>query len=72
MKRFLTLSALLVMTGLVLPAPEARADGFIVVDPEHWRPPPHPIPPPWPPPYPWPPRPVLQFVLDGTVYEIYE
>ncbi len=57
MKRFLTLSALLVMTGLVLPAPEARADGFIVVDPEHWRPPPHPIPPPWPP-YPWPPRPV--------------
>src|SRR5947207_10092441 len=59
MKRLLAFSVLLVLCGLV--SPQARADGFIIVDETHWWPgprPPHPIPPPWPPPQPWPPRPI--------------
>ena len=61
MKRLLVLQALLVLVGFLSPAPQARADGFIIVDETHWWPwprPPHPIPPPWPPPQPWPPRPI--------------
>ncbi len=59
MKRFLAFSALLVLTGLLCPVPQARADGFIIVDPAHWHPiPPQPMPPLWPPPRPWPPRPI--------------
>src|SRR5437667_3431778 len=61
MKRLLAFSVLLILCGLVSPAPQARADGFIIVDETHWWPgprPPHPIPPPWPPPQPWPPRPI--------------
>ncbi len=60
MKRILTLSALLVLPGLVSPVSQCRADGFIVVDEAHWWPgprPPHPMPPIWPPrpiPPPWP------------------
>jgi len=73
MKRFLTLWVLPVLIGLVLHAPQARADGFIVVDPEHWRPPPHPphpIPPPWPPrPIP-PPRPYIFAPLEVTYHHV--
>jgi len=57
MKRFLALSVLLVLSGLVLPVPQCRADGFIVVDEAHWHPP-HPWPPPHPSPPIWPPRPI--------------
>jgi Ca-activated chloride channel family protein len=56
MKRLLTLPVLLVLFGFLVPVPQARADGFIVVDePYWWRPPrpPQPIPPPH-----WPPRPM--------------
>ena len=61
MKRLLAFSAWLVLTSLVYPLPQARADGFIVIDEAHWHwHPPQPIPPPWPPPRPpWPPRPIL-------------
>lgn len=61
MKRIVAVPILLVLLGFLAPAPQARADGFIIVDETHWRPgprPPHPIPPPWPPPQPWPPRPI--------------
>jgi Ca-activated chloride channel family protein len=60
MKRILACSALLVLIAVVSPAPQARADGFIIIDPAHWLPhPPQPMPPIWPPPHPpWPPRPI--------------
>jgi len=60
MKRFLAFSVLLALAGLVSPVPQARADGFIIVDETHWlpHPPPWPPPRPWPPPQPWPPRPI--------------
>src|ERR1035437_6458999 len=50
MKRLIAFSALLVLFGLISPVPQCRADGFIVVDPAHWRPGPRPrpMPPPWP------------------------
>lgn len=48
MERFLPLSALVLLTGSGLPMPQVQADGFIVVDPPHWRPPPHLSPLPWP------------------------
>lgn len=56
MKRLLALPVLLVLFGFLSPIPQARADGFIIVDEAHWRPgprPPGPIPPPH-----WPPRPM--------------
>src|ERR1039458_2259805 len=50
MKRLIAFSALLVLFGLISPVPQCLADGFIVVDPAHWRPGPRPqpMPPPWP------------------------
>lgn len=53
MKRLLWIAVLTAVTGVVLSALTARADGFIVVDEAHWMP----HPPPWPPPQPWPPPP---------------
>ncbi len=56
MKRLLALPVVLVLFGFLSPIPQARADGFIIVDEAHWRPgprPPGPIPPPH-----WPPRPM--------------
>src|SRR6185436_3404070 len=61
MKRFFAVSALLILFGLVSPAPQARADGFIIVDETHWWPGPHPprhVLPPQPIVPPWPPRPI--------------
>jgi Ca-activated chloride channel family protein len=52
MKRLLALPALLVLFGFLSPVPQARADGFIVVDEPYWwrpPPPPQPVPPHWPP-----------------------
>jgi len=73
MKRFLALSTLLVLSGLVSPVPQARADGFIVVDEAHWWPgprPPHPMPPIWPPrPVP-PPRPYIFASLEVTYHHV--
>ena len=73
MKRILALSALLVLTGLVAPVPQCRADGFIVVDEAHWWPgprPPHPMPPIWPPrPIP-PPRPYIFAPLEVTYHHV--
>lgn len=69
MKRILALSALLVLSGLVLPATQCRADGFIVVDEAHWRPP-HPVPPIWPPrPIP-PPRPYIFAPLEVAYHHV--
>ena len=59
MKRLLAFTVLLALIGVGYPLPQARADGFIIIDPAHWHPiPPQPMPPIWPPPRPWPPRPV--------------
>src|SRR5688572_18151911 len=73
MKRLLVLPALLVLFGLVSPVPQARADGFIIVDETHWWPgprPPHPIPPPWPPrPIP-PPRPYIFAPLEVAYHHV--
>ena len=54
MKRWTLLAAWLgwlVLFGLVSAVPQCRADGFIIVDPAHWRPGPRPrpVPPPWQP-----------------------
>jgi Ca-activated chloride channel homolog len=73
MKRIFALSALLVLSGLVSPVPQCRADGFIVVDEAHWWPgprPPHPVPPIWPPrPIP-PPRPYVFAPLEVTYHNV--
>ena len=73
MKRIFALSALLVLSGLVSPVPQCRADGFIVVDEAHWWPgprPPHPMPPIWPPrPIP-PPRPYIFAPLEVTYHHV--
>ena len=41
MKRLFAFAALLVLFGSVSPVPQARADGFIIVDETHWWPGPH-------------------------------
>jgi Ca-activated chloride channel family protein len=73
MKRIFALSALLVLTGLLSPVPQCRADGFIVVDEAHWWPgprPPHPMPPIWPPrPIP-PPRPYIFAPLEVSYHHV--
>jgi Ca-activated chloride channel family protein len=60
MKRIVAFLAWLVLTGILLPIPQCRADGLIVIHESHWLPgprPPHPLPPIWPPrPLPPPPR----------------
>ena len=69
MKRILALSVLLALAGLFSPVPQCRADGFIVVDETHWRPP-HPVPPIWPPrPIP-PPRPYIFAPLEVTYHHV--
>src|SRR5437879_13303016 len=73
MKRLLVLPALLVLIGFLSPVPQARADGFFIVDESHWWPgprPPHPIPPPWPPhPIP-PPRPYIFAPLEISYHHV--
>jgi len=54
MKRISAFLVWLVLTGLLLPTAECRADGLIIVHESQWLPiphPPHPVPP-------WPPRPL--------------
>jgi Ca-activated chloride channel homolog len=54
MKRLLVLPVWLALLAAISLAPQAHADGLIIVDERHWLPgpiPPHPIPP-------WPPRPL--------------
>ncbi|MCU0784373.1 MAG: VIT and VWA domain-containing protein [Verrucomicrobia bacterium] len=73
MKRFLALSALLVLSGLVSPVPQCRADGFIIVDEAHWWPgprPPRPMPPIWPPRPILPPRPYIFAPLEVTYHHV--
>ena len=76
MKRILAFSALLVLFGFVGPVPQARADGFIVVDERHWMLPgpipPHPIPPRPPhwPPRPFPPAPRPYAPLEVTYHHV--
>jgi len=79
MKRFLAFSALLVLFGLVSPVPQARADGFIIVDETHWWPgpqpprhvlPPHPLPPPWSPRPAPPPRPYVFAPLEVVYHHV--
>jgi len=48
MKRMLVFLVLSAWSGLIAPAPQCRADGFIVVEEPHWRPGPTPS---WPRPY---------------------
>jgi Ca-activated chloride channel family protein len=66
MKRLIACSALLVLFGLVSPVPQCRADGFIIVDPAHWRP----RPPLRPIPGPWQPRPYDFAPLEVTYHHV--
>lgn len=74
MKRLLALPALLALFSLLSPVPQARADGFIVVDEAHWRPGPRPpghIPPIWPPrPIPPAPRSYIFAPLEVTYHHV--
>jgi Ca-activated chloride channel family protein len=65
MKRILVFLALLVWSGLVAPAPQCRADGFIVVEEPYWRPGPTP-PRSWPP----APRPYVFAPLEVTFHHV--
>src|ERR1017187_9492938 len=66
MKRLIAFSALLVLFGLASPVPQCRADGFIIVDPAHWRP----RPPLRPIPGPWQPRPYDFAPLEVTYHHV--
>ena len=65
MKSILACSILLAWFGLVAPAPQCHADGFIVVEEPHWRPGPTP-PPSWPP----APRPYVFAPLEVTYHHV--
>ena len=65
MKSILACSILLVWFGLVAPAPQCRADGFIVVEEPHWPPGPTPLPS-WPP----APRPYVFAPLEVTYHHV--
>ncbi len=71
MKRIFALLGLVVL-NLLSPAPQARADGLIIVDEAHWLPHPHPRPQPWPhPPRPYTPLEVtyhhVSVKIDGQI-----
>ena len=65
MKTILACSILLAWFGLVAPAPQCHADGFIVVEEPHWRPGPTP-PQSWPP----APRPYVFAPLEVTFHHV--
>jgi len=65
MKALLTCSILLVLFGLIAPATQCHADGFIVVEDPHWRPGPIPTRP-WPP----APRPYVFAPLEVTYHHV--
>ena len=65
MKTILACSILLAWFGLVAPAPQCHADGFIVVEEPHWRPGPTP-PQSWPP----APRPYIFAPLEVTFHHV--